>query len=161
MVTAVYPGTFDPVTNGHIDIILRANKLFDQLIIAIASNNAKNPWFNLQQRIKMVEQVLRENHVLNKVKVIGFDCLLVEFCKQYQAGVILRGLRAVSDFEYEFQLSGMNKQLDAKIETLFLPTSEQHSYISSSLVKEVARLNGNIENIVPHHVKAELLKKIV
>lgn len=160
MVIAVYPGTFDPVTNGHLDIIHRATRLFDKLIVAVALNKGKNPLFSSNERINLIQSAVEKHPYQNKIQVLGFDSLLVEFCKQHQANVILRGLRAVSDFEYEFQLSCMNRKLDKQIETLFLPTTEQNAYISSSLVKEVARLGGNISEFIPSNVRAELLKKM-
>jgi pantetheine-phosphate adenylyltransferase len=160
MVIAVYPGTFDPVTNGHLDIIHRATRLFDKLIVAVASNKGKDPLFSNHERIKLIQSSIAELPCQNKIQVLGFDTLLVDFCKQHQANVILRGLRAVSDFEYEFQLSGMNKKLNKEIETLFLPTTEQNAYISSSLVKEIARLGGDISEFIPSNVRAELLIKI-
>jgi pantetheine-phosphate adenylyltransferase len=160
MVTAVYPGTFDPLTNGHMDIIERGLKLFDILIIAVADNKNKQPLFSLQERIELIQSSLINCKKLSNIRVTGFDNLLIEFCQQHQAKVILRGLRAVSDFEYEFQLAGMNKKLNPAIETLFLPTTEQNAYISSSLVKEVARLGGDVEKFIPAYVKAELFKKL-
>jgi len=160
MVTAVYPGTFDPITNGHLDIIQRGARLFDRLIIAIAANHNKSPLFTAEERLKMIRQTLDECHWSTTISVTTFDHLLVDFCRENQASVILRGLRAVSDFEYEFQLSGMNKQLNPAIETLFLPTCEKYAHLSSSLVKEVARLSGDIKSFVPANVKADILKKI-
>lgn len=143
---AIYPGTFDPVTNGHLDIIKRAAKLFPELIVAIASNDVKRPFFSLQQRIKMVQSALGE---LPGVKVMGFDSLLIHFAKEQNAGVILRGLRAVSDFEYEFQLAGMNRKLSKTIETMFLTPSENYMFISSTLVREIATLGGDVSEFVP------------
>lgn len=160
MVIAVYPGTFDPVTNGHLDIIHRATRLFDVLIVAVATSKGKKPLFNCDERIKLIESAIEKQTHKDKIKVLGFDTLLVNFCKQHHAKVILRGLRAVSDFEYELQLSGMNRKLNNQVETLFLPSTEQNTYISSSLVKEVARLEGDVSEFIPTNVKAELLKKI-
>ncbi len=160
MVIAVYPGTFDPVTNGHLDIIHRATALFDKLIVAVASNEGKKPLFNTAERIELIQASISKHPFKEKIIVLGFDSLLVDFCSLHKASVILRGLRAVSDFEYEFQLSGMNKKLNKNIETLFLPTTEQNAYISSSLVKEVARLGGDIKEFIPLNVRAELLKKM-
>jgi pantetheine-phosphate adenylyltransferase len=157
MVNAVYPGTFDPITNGHFDLIKRASKIFDHIIIAVASNQRKNPLFTVQERVTMASDILTE---FNNVSVIGFDNLLVEFAKTHNASVILRGLRAVSDFEYEFQLAGMNRSLAAEIETIFLTTAEQYAYLSSSLVKEVARLGGDITKFVPQQVIAEIDNKL-
>jgi pantetheine-phosphate adenylyltransferase len=160
MVIAVYPGTFDPVTNGHIDIIHRAVCLFDKLIVAVASNKGKDPLFTAEERIQLLQSSLKEHPYLSKIHVLGFDKLLIDFCQQHNANVILRGLRAVSDFEYEFQLAGMNRKLNNQIETIFLPTTERHTYISSSLVKEVARLGGDVSPFIPINVRAELLKKM-
>jgi len=158
MVIAVYPGTFDPITNGHMDVINRGLRLFDKVILAIATSKSKAPMFSLSERVSMAEVALEHNP---NVLVTGFENLLVDFCQEHKATVILRGLRAVSDFEYELQLAGMNRHLNNSIETLFLPTTENNAYISSSLVKEVAKLNGNIADFVPNNVKAELTKKIV
>jgi len=158
MITTLYPGTFDPITNGHLDIIRRASKLCSGLIVAIAQSK-KQTMFTLEERIDMVEKVILDDGLPN-VRVLGFNNLLINLCQDNKVNVILRGLRAVSDFEYEFQLSGMNKHLDNNIETIFLPTSEKFSYLSSSLVKEVALLGGNINELVPPLVKAGLLKKI-
>ncbi len=160
MVIAVYPGTFDPVTNGHIDIIYRATRLFNKLIVAVASNKGKDPMFSCDERIKLIQSAVKKKPYKNQIQILGFDSLLIDFCKQHHAKVILRGLRAVSDFEYEFQLSGMNRKLYTQIETLFLPTTEQNAYISSSLVKEIAQLGGDVSDFIPNNVKAELLKKI-
>jgi len=160
MVIAVYPGTFDPVTNGHIDIIHRAVSLFDKLIVAVALNKGKDPLFNADERINLIRTSLKDHPYKNKIQVLGFDKLLVDFCQQQKANVILRGLRAVSDFEYEFQLSGMNRKLNNEIETLFLPTTEQNAYISSSLIKEVARLGGDVSEFIPSNVSTELFKKM-
>lgn len=138
-VTVVFPGTFDPITNGHRDLIERAAKMFKQVIVAIAENKRKSPLFSLEERVGMAKAVLS---YLNNVEVFGFDNLLMDFSKQKQAKAIIRGLRVVSDFEYEFQLANMNRRLNAEIETLFLTPSEQYSFISSSLVKEIAALGG-------------------
>ncbi|GGI88838.1 pantetheine-phosphate adenylyltransferase [Legionella impletisoli] len=143
---AIYPGTFDPVTNGHVDIIKRAARLFPELIIAVASNSAKRPFFSLSERIKFVEKAIGN---LPGVKVMGFDSLLIHFAKEQNVGVILRGLRAVSDFEYEFQLAGMNRKLSKTIETMFLTPSENYMFISSTLVREIAALGGDVSEFVP------------
>jgi pantetheine-phosphate adenylyltransferase len=143
---AIYPGTFDPVTNGHIDIITRAVKLFPKLIVAVATNGAKRPFFPLNTRIQLIQDALGG---LPGVSVIGFDNLLIDFAHEQQAKVILRGLRAVSDFEYEFQLAGMNRKLSKKVETMFLPPSEDSMFISSTLVREIASLGGDVSGFVP------------
>ena len=155
--TAIYPGTFDPITNGHLDLIQRASKLFDKVIVAIAANSGKQPAFSLPERIDLANTVLAD---IKGVEVVGFDILLVEFAKQSNAQVIIRGLRAVSDFEYEFQLTGMNRKMAPDIETLFLTPAEQYTYISSSLVKEVAKLNGDVSGFVPEAVFDALKHKL-
>ncbi len=152
---AIYPGTFDPVTNGHIDIITRAATLFPELIVAVASNTAKRPFLPLQTRIELVQQAVCH---LPGVSVMGFDNLLIHFAYEQQAGIILRGLRAVSDFEYEFQLAGMNRKLSKQIETLFLTPSEESMFISSTLVREIAVLGGDISEFVPSGVVKVLQK---
>lgn len=154
--TAVYPGTFDPITNGHLDLISRASVLFDQVIVAIAESTNKKPAFTLQERVTMAEHALG-NH--SNVRVVGFNSLLANFVHEMKAGVLLRGLRAVSDFEYEFQLASMNRHLIANVETVFLTPSEQYSFISSSLVREVARLGGNVSEFVPANVHHALVAK--
>ncbi len=154
---ALYPGTFDPITNGHSDLIQRAAKLFDTVIVAIAANPNKKPFFPLQQRVALAQEVLRAT---KNVQVKGFDVLLVEFARKQKAHVILRGLRAVSDFEYEFQLATMNRRLAPKIETMFLTPAEQYAYISSSLVREIASLGGNVAPFVHRKVEAALRSRI-
>jgi len=153
MITAVYPGTFDPITNGHSDLVRRASRLFDRIIVAIAKNTGKNPAFQLEQRVALVETVLTG---IENVEICAFDNLLVEFVQQHQGDVILRGLRAVSDFEYEFQLAGMNRRLAPDVETMFLTPAEQFSYISSGLVREIAALGGNVSDFVHPAVQAAL-----
>ncbi|MCU7938899.1 MAG: pantetheine-phosphate adenylyltransferase [gamma proteobacterium symbiont of Bathyaustriella thionipta] len=157
MVNAVYPGTFDPITFGHIDLLKRAAKIFDHVTVAVASNSGKQPLFTMQERVILAREVLSN---YQNVSVVGFDNLLVDFTAEQGDSVILRGLRAVSDFEYEFQLAGMNRNLSPDIETIFLTTAEQYAYLSSSLVKEVARLGGNITNFVPEQVIAEIKQKL-
>ena len=152
-VIAVYPGTFDPVTNGHTDLVERASRLFDKVIVAIAANSSKTPLFDLQHRVAMAQGVL--GHLTN-IEVCGFSELLVDFARIKQANVILRGLRVVSDFEYEMQLASMNRHLAADIETLFLTPAEQCSFISSSLVKEIAQLGGDVSEFVDQSVVKEL-----
>lgn len=143
---AIYPGTFDPVTNGHVDIITRAAKIFPDLVVAVAISKVKRPYLSLSTRIQLLEEVVKD---LPGVKVVGFDTLLIEFVLEQKAGVILRGLRAVSDFEYEFQLAGMNRQLAKQVETLFLTPSENLMFISSTLVREIADLKGDVSKFVP------------
>lgn len=157
MVNAVYPGTFDPITYGHIDLLKRASKLFDHVTLAIAHNTNKHPLFDLDERINMAQHAIAN---YDNVSVVGFDNLLVDFTHDQDATVILRGLRAVSDFEFEFQLAGMNRNLAEDIETIFLATAEQYAYLSSSIVKEVARLGGDITKFVPLQVIAEINKKL-
>ncbi|MES9992105.1 MAG: pantetheine-phosphate adenylyltransferase [Candidatus Thiodiazotropha sp.] len=156
MIIAVYPGTFDPITNGHSDLVRRASKLFDHIILAIAKNSGKNPAFNLEQRQRLVESVLTG---VKNVEIRTFDNLLVDFVQQCNANVILRGLRAVSDFEYEFQLAGMNRRLAPEIETLFLTPAEQFAFISSGLVREIASLGGDVSEFVHADVQAALSKR--
>lgn len=153
---AVYPGTFDPITNGHSDLVRRASKVYDVLIVAVADSTGKGPTFNLERRISMAEEVLKD---LPNVKVMGFDVLLADFVIQQNAKVILRGLRAVSDFEYEFQLASMNRRLIPDVETMFLTPAEQYSFISSSLVKEISRLDGNVTDFVNPLVETALKHK--
>lgn len=153
---AIYPGTFDPVTNGHLDIITRAAEIFPKVIVAVATNRGKQPHFDLATRITLLEDAIMG---CSGVEVMGFDCLLIDFVHQQKAGIILRGLRAVSDFEYEFQLAGMNRKLAPEVETLFLPPSEGSMFISSTLVKEIAALNGNVSQFVPKSVADALSTK--
>jgi len=157
MIKAVYPGSFDPITNGHIDVINRASKIFDQVTIAVSQNINKKSFLSEREKIEAINISLEG---LNNVEVMAFDSLLVDFAKEINAQIILRGLRAVSDFEYEFQLAGMNKHLDKNIETFFLTPSEEFSNISSSLVKEILLLGGDISNFVPKKVEQALLKKL-
>lgn len=154
-VVAVYPGTFDPVTNGHTDLVARASRLFDKVIVAIAASPSKAPLFDLDQRISLVRQVLFEH---GNVEVCGFSDLLVDFVRKKDANVILRGLRAVSDFEYEMQLASMNRRLADDIETMFLTPSENSSFISSSLVREIASHDGDVSQFV-HPVVVDALRQ--
>ncbi len=153
---AIYPGTFDPVTNGHIDIISRAAQIFPEVIVAVASNKAKRPHLSLETRIRLLEEAVEG---VPGVKVVGFDCLLIDFVRQQNAEIILRGVRAASDFEYEFQLAGMNRKLSKEVETLFLTPSEHLMFISSSLVREIAALNGDVSQFVPAGVVKELQER--
>lgn len=156
-VTAIYPGTFDPITHGHSDLVQRATRLFDHVIVAIAANPSKAPAFTLEKRLELAYMALAD---LNKVEICSFDTLLVDFVKSRDARVILRGLRAVSDFEYEFQLAGMNRHLAPEIETMYLMPAEQYAYISSSLVREVAALGGDISGFVHESVKTALYARL-
>ena len=149
MAIAIYPGTFDPATLGHLDLISRAAKLFDEVIVGVAENRDKTPLFTLEERVEMLKQAANG---LDNVSVIGFNNLLIECARQYNADTILRGLRAVSDFEYEFQLAAMNRHLDPGIETTFLTPSESYAFLSSTLIKEVASLGGDVSEFVPPQV---------
>ena len=156
MKSVIYPGTFDPITNGHVDLAERASKLFDKVYIAIASSSRKNPMFSLDERVEMTKIALAH---LKNVEVIGFNRLLVDLAAELDAVAILRGLRAVSDFEYEFQLANMNRALSNRLESIFLTPAEQFSYISSSLVKEIGSLGGDVSPFVPPHVWKILSEK--
>ena len=154
MIKAVYPGTFDPLTRGHEDLVRRASTLFDKVVLAIADSKAKKPYFTLEERIAMAREVLGD---MKNVEVVGFSSLLTEFVRKQGARVVLRGLRAVSDFEYEFQLAGMNRNLYPEMETVFLTPSEQHMFISATLVREIATLGGDVSEFV-HPLVAKKLK---
>ena len=158
MKLGIYPGSFDPLTNGHIDIIERSRKFIDNLIIGISDNNNKKILFNLDERIKMINTIM-QNRNINNVTVESFNGLLVSFVKKKKANLIIRGLRAVSDFDYEFQMTGMNFKLNSSIETIFLMASDNNQLISSNLVKEVSKLNGDVSKFVPPEVQIELKKK--
>ncbi|MCC2647150.1 MAG: coaD [Rickettsiaceae bacterium] len=150
----IYPGTFDPITNGHIDIILRAHKIVDELVIAVSTAYGKKPMFSVDERCELVRTHLKELDIeVKNIIVKPFDGLLVNFAREIGAKLLIRGLRAVSDFEYEFQMACMNHRLDENIETIFLPASEKNQFISSKLVKEIASLRGNIEDFVSKEVK--------
>ena len=151
--TAVYPGTFDPITNGHIDLVDRAAPLFEKVIVGVATSQAKGPTLPLELRVKLAREALAGHP---NVEVRGFDSLLAHFVRDVGAGVLLRGLRAVSDFEYEFQMASMNRHLIPEVETLFLTPAEQYSFISSSLVREIARLGGDVSGFVPPAVATAL-----
>jgi pantetheine-phosphate adenylyltransferase len=156
MKTVVYPGTFDPITNGHVDLVERAAKLFDKVILAIASSEKKKPLFSLEQRIDLCETALSH---LNNIEVVGFDYLLTDFIRDKGSSTVIRGLRAVSDFEYEFQLANMNRALDPSFETVFLTPADHLSYISSSLVREIASLQGDVSKFVHPIVREALIEK--
>lgn len=154
--TALYPGSFDPITNGHSELIVRAARLFDEVVIAVAANPGKHPLFTLAERVALAREVLAE---VPGVRVIGFTSLLIDCVREQGAGAILRGLRAVSDFEYEFQLAAMNRRLAPTIETVFMTPSEAYTFISASLVKEIASLGGDVSEFVHPRVMAALRAK--
>ncbi|MGZ8224687.1 MAG: pantetheine-phosphate adenylyltransferase [Methylobacter sp.] len=155
-ITAIYPGTFDPITNGHLDLIARASRLYYKIIVAVAVNRGETPLFSLEERIALAKAVTTE---YSNVQVLGFNTLLADFSTQQGAQVILRGLRAVSDFEYEFQLAGMNRHLAPHVETMFLTPAERYAFISSSMIREIAQLNGDVSSFVPDIVHQSLIDK--
>ena len=154
---AIYPGSFDPVTNGHLDVIERARKLFDEVVVAVAHNDQKQPYFTLKERLAFLAQVTAS---LNGVKVLPLDGLLVEFAVRQNAHAVVRGLRAVSDFEFEFQMALMNRKLEATVETIFLMPKEEYTYLSSRIVKEIARLGGDVAQFVPACVVEGFARKL-
>jgi len=156
MTAVVYPGTFDPITNGHTDIVARASLLFDRVVVAVAQNAGKDPAFDLERRVGLAQEALGH---LGNVEICSFSSLLVDLARSLEVNVILRGLRAVSDFEYEFQLAGMNRRLAPELETLFLTPAEQYAYISSSLVREIAALGGDVGEFVHPSVQAALKRR--
>ena len=160
MKIGLYPGTFDPLTNGHLDIIIRSSMLCDKLIIAVAKNTSKNPFFSINKRIDLINEALISNKIDNElVYAQSFDNLLIDFAKINSVSIIIRGLRVVSDFDYEFQMAGMNKRLNPDIETVFLMASETNQFIASRFVKEVASLGGDVSSFVPDNVNNEIIKR--
>ena len=160
MKIGLYPGTFDPLTNGHLDIIVRSAKLCDKLIVAVAKKISKNPLFSIDERIKLINEAINAKNVDNYlIYAEAFDNLLIDFAKINEVSIIIRGLRVVSDFDYEFQMAGMNKRLNAEIETVFLMASETNQFIASRFVKEVASLGGDVSSFVPENVNNEIIKK--
>ncbi|MBO4897294.1 MAG: pantetheine-phosphate adenylyltransferase [Clostridia bacterium] len=154
---AVYPGSFDPVTNGHLDIIERSASLFDKVYVAVLKNSSKMPLFSVEERCELIERV---THHLDNIVVTSFDGLLVDFVKKVDGKIIVKGLRALSDFEYEFQMALTNKKLDNDVETVFLSTSAQNQYLSSSIVKDIARYKGSLDGLVPAEIQNDIYKKL-
>ena len=157
MLRAIYPGSFDPVTYGHIDIMRRSCKIVDELIVGVLSNKAKIPLFSVEGRVKMLKEVTKD---LDNIRIVPYDGLLVEFASRMNAGLVIRGLRAITDFEYELQMSQTNQKLDPNIETMFLTTSIEYSYLSSTTVREIAAFGGDLTQFVPEAVALELEKKM-
>ena len=157
MLKAIYPGSFDPVTRGHYDIICRSCKIVDKLIVGVLNNKAKMPLFSVEERVKMLKEVTKD---LNNVKVVPFDGLLVEFARQQKASLVIRGLRAITDFEYEIQMSQTNHKLEPEVETMFLTTNLKYSYLSSTIVREVAAFGGDISQFVPETVAKSIKEKM-
>jgi pantetheine-phosphate adenylyltransferase len=157
MKRAIYPGSFDPVTNGHLDVVERARKLFDEVIVAVAHNDEKQPMFTLQERLDLLQNTLGK---IDNVRITYFEGLLVDFAVAEKAGAVIRGLRAISDFEFEFQMALMNRKLEGAVETIFLMPKEEYTYLSSRIVKEIARLGGDVSKFVPPQVAKALGAKL-
>lgn len=157
MLKAIYPGSFDPVTFGHLDIIKRSCKIVDELVVGVLNNNAKRPLFSVEERVKMLEEVTKDFH---NIEIVPFDGLLVEFARKIDAALIIRGLRAITDFEYELQMSQTNHKLGPGVETMFLTTSIEYSYLSSTTVKEIAAFGGDVSQFVPEVIGKELKEKM-
>ena len=157
MVRAIYPGSFDPVTNGHLDVIRRSSKMVDELIVGVLNNNAKMPLFSVEERVRMLKEVTKD---IPNVRIYPFDGLLIDFAAKMEAGVVIRGLRAITDFEYELQMSQTNHKLNPDVETIFLTTSIEYSYLSSTTVKEIASYGGDITQFVPEAVVGKLEQKM-
>ena len=158
MKVAIYPGSFDPITNGHLDIITRSSKIVDRLIIAVSKNNKKKTLFKINERVEMIKEVIKNENISN-VEVDTFEGLLMAYANKKKASIVIRGLRAVSDFEYEFQMTGMNYKLNPKIETIFLMSLDKYQLISSKLIKEINALKGDVSQFVPKIVENKLIKK--
>ena len=157
MVTAVYPGSFDPATYGHLDVIRRASVSFDRVVVGVLQNSAKSPLFSVEERVKMLKEVTKD---LDNIRIVPFDGLLVEFASRMNAGLVIRGLRAITDFEYELQMAQTNHKLEPSVETVFLTTSLEYSYLSSTTVREIAAFGGDLTQFVPEAVALELEKKM-
>lgn len=157
MKTAIYPGSFDPITNGHLDIIRRSAAIFDHLVVAVSVNHSKKPLFTIEERIKLIEKVTED---IKNIEIVTFDGLLADYAKLRDAKVIIKGLRAVSDFEYEFQMALLNKSLNQDTETLFMATSQNYSFLSSSIVKEIGALGGDLTGLVPEKIMNEIKQKL-
>ncbi len=157
MKKAIYPGSFDPVTKGHVDVIKRASKLFDHLVVGVLVNSAKNPLFSIEERVKMLEEIFKD---YDNIEIVSFGGLLVDYCHQNNISTIVRGLRAVTDFEYELQIAQTNRVIAPDIDTIFLTTSLEYAYLSSSVVKEIASYGGNINPLVPENVVEKIYNKL-
>ena len=157
MLRAIYPGSFDPVTNGHLDVIRRSSKMVDELIVGVLNNNAKMPLFSVEERVRMLKEVTKD---IPNVRIYPFDGLLIDFAAKMEAGVVIRGLRAITDFEYELQMAQTNHKLASDVETVFLTTNLQYSYLSSTTVKEVAAFGGDISQFVPEYIEQKVWEKM-